>query len=56
MAEKRQFLDVWIVDSNVRRVTVFSPDVEPQTFAAENELIGGEVLPGFSCKVGVFFE
>jgi Uma2 family endonuclease len=46
---------VWVVDPKVKRVTVFSQDSEPQTFAAENELDGGDVLPGFRCKVAEFF-
>jgi Uma2 family endonuclease len=47
---------VWIVDPKVKRVTVFTPDHEPQTFAAENELDGAPVLLGFRCKVAEFFE
>ena len=46
----------WVVDPKVKRVTVFTQDHEPQTFAAENELDGGEVLPGFRCRVADFFE
>lgn len=47
---------VWVVDPKVRRVTVFTTDREPQTFAAENDLDGGDVLPGFRCRVEDFFE
>lgn len=47
---------VWVIDPKVRRVTVFSPDREPQTFAAENDLDGGDVLPGFRCRVAELFE
>jgi Uma2 family endonuclease len=46
---------VWVVDPKMKRVTVFSQDSEPQTLAAENELDGGDVLPGFRCKVAEFF-
>ncbi len=47
---------VWIIDPPRQRVTVFYPDREPQTFAPENELDGGEVLPGFRCRVAELFE
>jgi Uma2 family endonuclease len=47
---------VWIIDPRVRRVTVFTADREPQTFAAENELDGGAILPGFRCRVAELFE
>jgi Uma2 family endonuclease len=47
---------VWVIDPRRRRVTVFRPDEEPTTFAAENELDGGEVLPQFRCQVAEFFE
>ncbi|MCI0637852.1 MAG: Uma2 family endonuclease [Gemmataceae bacterium] len=47
---------VWVIDPSVERVTVFTPDSEPVVYAAENELDGGEVLPGFRCKVAEFFE
>jgi Uma2 family endonuclease len=47
---------VWVVDPKARRLTVFSPDREPETFAAENEWDGGAVLPGFHCKVADLFE
>ena len=47
---------VWVIDPQRQRVTVFSPDQEPITYAAENELDGGEVLPGFRCRVAEFFE
>jgi Uma2 family endonuclease len=47
---------VWVIDPRRCRVTVFRPDEEPTTFAAENELAGGEVLPQFRCRVAEFFE
>ena len=47
---------IWIVDPKVKRVTVFTQNNEPQTFAAENELDGGDILPGFHCKVAELFE
>lgn len=47
---------VWVVDPKARRLTVFSTDREPETFAAENEWDGGAILPGFRCKVADLFE
>jgi len=47
---------VWVVDPTARRVTLFAPDSAPQTLAAENEIDGGTVLPGFKCQVADFFE
>ncbi len=47
---------VWVVDPEVRRVTVFTPNSEPQVLAAENDLDGGAVLPGFRCRVADLFE
>jgi Uma2 family endonuclease len=47
---------VWIIDPRTRRLTVFTAEDEPQTFAAENELDGGTILPGFRCRVADFFE
>jgi Uma2 family endonuclease len=46
---------VWVIDPQSQRVTVFGPDQEPRTFAPENELEGGDVLPGFRCRVADFF-
>ena len=47
---------VWVADPKTKRVTVFTPDHEPRTLAAENEIDGGDVLPGFRCPVADFFE
>jgi Uma2 family endonuclease len=47
---------VWVIDPQVRRVTIFTPDNEPQTLAAENEIDAGDILPGFRCRVAEFFE
>ncbi len=37
-------------------MTVFTADREPQTFTAENDLEGGDILPGFRCQVAECFE
>lgn len=47
---------VWVVDPGVRRVTLFTPDREPQILAADNDIDGGELLPGFRCRVAEWFE
>lgn len=47
---------VWVVDFTTSRLTVFQPDCEPATFAAENEFDGGDVLPGLHFKVAEIFE
>jgi Uma2 family endonuclease len=47
---------VWVLDPQRQRVTTFGHDQEPMTYAAENELDGGDVLPGFRCRVAEFFE
>jgi Uma2 family endonuclease len=46
---------VWIVDPGVRRLTVFEPEREPITYAAENEFDGGDILPGLRFKVAELF-
>src|SRR5262249_7330114 len=38
---------VWVIDPRSQRVTVFTQDQEPVTYAPENELDGGTILPGF---------
>lgn len=47
---------VWVLDPEWQRLTVFRPDQAPVTYAPENELDGGDVLPGFRCRVAEFFE
>ena len=46
---------VWIVDPSVRRLTVFEPEREPVTYAAENEFDGGEILPGLHLMIAALF-
>lgn len=46
---------VWVADYENRRVTVFAPGAAPQTRADGEELSGGEVLPGFACKLADLF-
>jgi Uma2 family endonuclease len=46
---------VWVVDPEGRTVTVYRPDRAPAVAAADDELSGEEVLPGFRCRVADFF-
>jgi Uma2 family endonuclease len=46
---------VWTVDPREKTVTVHRPGAEPITFTEDQDLDGGDVLPGFSCRVALFF-
>jgi len=46
---------VWIVDPKKRTVTVFAADAEPQVFAKNQTLDGGEILPGFALPLEELF-
>ncbi len=46
---------VWIVDPEVRTVTVYTPNNGPKVFEETQTLTGGDVLPGLKCKVADFF-
>lgn len=46
---------VWIVDSEDRTVTIITDPLESRTLEADATLDGGDVLPGFSCKVADLF-
>jgi Uma2 family endonuclease len=46
---------VWLVDPEIRTVTVYRPDSGPRLVEESEELDGGEVLPGFRCRVAEFF-
>jgi Uma2 family endonuclease len=47
---------VWVADPRTRSVTVFAPAARPFTAGEGDVLHGGDVLPGFSCRVAEFFE
>lgn len=47
--------EVWVVMPRKRCVTVYAPDNSRRTFASQELLDGGTVLPGFSCRVGDLF-
>ncbi len=46
---------VWTVDPRDKTVTVHRSGAEPITFIEDQDLDGGDVLPGFSCRVTLFF-
>lgn len=47
---------VWVVDPEPGRVMVFSPPNQIRILGGEDVLDGGDVLPGFSCRVSEIFE
>ena len=47
---------VWIVDPDDRTVTIVTEPLESRVLEAGATLDGGDVLPGFSCKVAELFE
>jgi Uma2 family endonuclease len=46
---------VWLVDPETRTVTVYSGSMRGTEFDENDTLDGGDVLPGFSCKVSDLF-
>ncbi|MHB1034520.1 MAG: Uma2 family endonuclease [Pirellulales bacterium] len=46
---------VWVVNSAWRSVTVYRSATDIKTLSEEDELSGGDVVPGFRCKVGEMF-
>jgi Uma2 family endonuclease len=47
---------VWIVEPEDRSVTVMTQPGQGQAIYEPGELLGGEVLPGFSCPISELFE
>jgi len=46
---------VWTVDPERRTVTIHRPSAEPITLTEDQKIEGGEVVPGFECRVADFF-
>ena len=46
---------IWVVDPSLRQVTVYRSLQDIKIFSAEENLDGGEVLPGFRVKVAAIF-
>ena len=47
---------VWVVDPQENSVMAYSDAVRGVVYAEADTLDGGDVLPGFTCKVADFFE
>ncbi len=47
--------EVWVADPETVTVTVYRPGADPITLGREDELDGGDLLPGFSVPVGPLF-
>jgi Uma2 family endonuclease len=46
---------LWVVDPRTHTVTVYTPENEPRTLDEDDELDGGEILPGFRLPVREIF-
>ena len=46
---------VWVVWPNNRTITVYRPGARPVTLRQQDTLEGGDVLPGFQCRVAEVF-
>jgi Uma2 family endonuclease len=46
---------VWLLDPEVQTVTVYCRDKGPQLLQGTQRIAGGDVLPGFKCRVSDFF-
>lgn len=47
---------VWVLDPEPQRVMVYTPPNQIRVLRRDDTLDGGDVLPGFSCKVAELFE
>jgi Uma2 family endonuclease len=47
---------VWVVDPKTRTVTVYRSRQDVRILSEAEEINGGDVLPGFSCRVAEFFQ
>jgi Uma2 family endonuclease len=46
---------VWVIDPEVRSITVYHPAKFPRVLDETDELDGNDVLPDFRCRVAEFF-
>jgi len=46
---------VWIIDPDLRTLTVYRPDAEPTLFSSQQELADDPDLPGFRMKIAELF-
>ncbi len=47
---------VWLVDPEVKTVTVYAGSLRGTELDESEMITGGDVLPDFTCKVAEFFE
>lgn len=47
---------VWVIDPDPQRVVVYTAPSSVAVLGAEDELDGGEALPGFRCRVSELFD
>jgi Uma2 family endonuclease len=47
---------VWIVDPQLKTVTIHRSAIDIETRTVNDQLDGGDVVPGFSCQVAEVFE
>ncbi|MBI3945832.1 MAG: Uma2 family endonuclease [Armatimonadetes bacterium] len=46
---------VWLLEPQAQRVTVYHSPTETSDYGPEDEIDGGDLLPGFRCRVGELF-
>ncbi|HYT92522.1 MAG TPA: Uma2 family endonuclease [Gemmataceae bacterium] len=46
---------LWLINTETRQATVHQPGKEPRILSGEEELTGGKILPGLSCRVADLF-
>ena len=46
---------VWILDTHFQTVTVHRPGLKPELFNSDQDLSGGDLLPGFDVSVAALF-
>ena len=47
--------EVWVLYPESREVYVYSATAHPRVLTADDEITGGDVVPGFRCPVASFF-
>jgi Uma2 family endonuclease len=47
---------VWVVDAEKERLVLYTPPDHVRVLSREDRVDGADVLPGFSCQVGDFFD
>ncbi|MPZ24693.1 MAG: Uma2 family endonuclease [Dehalococcoidia bacterium] len=46
---------IWVVDPEIRTVTTYHQGGRAQFLGVDDEIDGGDVLPGFRCPIAEFF-